>query len=254
MYDERLNITPAEKKLKMMIETGELAVIPIGFRCHTKKKMRDILNISQVSLPFDSGFFNPKSIASLIDNPKVDLKMSDNYKNNHTVCIKHENYNDPELGKGIKFKKSDYDEINSIATGTDIPDINKFLDNTYGYYTLDMTHKYVLAHYNWHKLANENISKGIVEPKLNLEKINNTMNKRLERMFDMCDTAKYIIFIFMENQGYKYMMLDEEVFPLNDLSEIERVVEKRFSIKPIVSTFEELNSADKVLKVLKISV
>jgi hypothetical protein len=237
-----------------MVKTGELAIIPIGFRCFTKSKMREILNISQASLPFDSGFFSPKSIASVIKYPKIDLNFNENYMDNHTVCKKYENYNDKRLGKGIKFQKSTYDEINSIVIGKDNQDMNKYLDTTYGYYTLDIKHKFVLAHYNWHKLADDSKSQGITEPKLNLEKINNIMNKRLERMFDMCNSAKYIIFMFMENQGYKYMMLDDEVFPLNDLTEIEQAVENKFAIKPIISTLDELNSAEKILEVLKISV
>ena len=238
-------------KLKKMIDTGEIAIIPIGFRCFTKIKTIKALNFSQKSLVFDSGFFPPSSVASVINNPIINLKYPDN-NTTHSVCIKYENYVDYTLGYGIKFKKSTYEEINSFTSSRDIKDINKYLDSTYGYYTLDLKHNFVLAHYNWHEFAHVNNSKGITNPEINIKEINNILNKRIQRMFSMCNHAKYIFFIFDEDQQYKYMMIDDYHFNLDDLTDIELAVKDTFTAKSFVTTFSEINTANKILKMLEI--
>lgn len=53
-YSEALS---AKAELKRMLDSGELAIVPVGFRCHTKNKLFEALDFSQKSLPFDNGFF-----------------------------------------------------------------------------------------------------------------------------------------------------------------------------------------------------
>ena len=99
----------------------------------------------------------------------------------------------------------------------DIKNINKYLDSTFGYYTLDLDNEFVLAHYNWHIFADKDKLKGIYDPILNIKNINNILNRRIERMLNKCNTAKYILLIFGEAQEYKYMMIDDCHFDLEDV-------------------------------------
>lgn len=239
-----------EIKLKQMVESGEIAIIPIGFRCFAKQAIQKLFGVVQESLVFDSGFFPPSSVASVLRNPTIRLKYSSDYNDSHAVCIKYENYNDPISGKGIKFQKSTYHEINSLSTGKEIDNINMYLDSTFGYYTLDLKHNFVLAHYNWHSFADINKSKGIADPAINIKNINDILNRRVQRMFDKCNSAKYIFFIFFENQSYNYMMIDNEKFDLNDLSEIKNTVNNIFGSKAFVLKMNESCSVNDIFKVI----
>lgn len=119
------------------------------------------------------------------------------------------------------------------------------------YYTLDLQHNFVLAHYNWHQFADLSLSKGIIEPKVNLGNINIILNRRINRMFDICNSAKYILFVFGEYQQYNCMAIDEHSLYLHDLQEIKAAVQTTFSAKSFVTLFSEVNSADKVLEMIK---
>lgn len=162
-----------------------------------------MLGVSQASLPFDSGFFPPASVASVLANPKINMRFDDE-KLTHSVCLKFEGCTDSAGNRGIEFKRSSYDEINTIVTSKNIENINQYLDSTFGYYTLDENHKFVLAHYNWHEFSDKSKYKGITDPTLNLEAINKSLNKRIDRLFDICNSAKYIFFIYGEYQNYEY--------------------------------------------------
>ena len=70
------NGTFVEKKIKQyknIIEinkihkTGELAIIPVGFRCHTKMLLKRDIKYRNL-LPFDNGFFPPESVVSILRN------------------------------------------------------------------------------------------------------------------------------------------------------------------------------------------
>ena len=75
----KLNPSPSEFTLQALVKNGEVAIIPIGFRCQTKLSIATELNISQATLPFDNGFFPPASVASIIRNPIVNLKYPDDF-------------------------------------------------------------------------------------------------------------------------------------------------------------------------------
>lgn len=224
---ESLNAT---QKLQKLVDIGEIAIIPIGFRCFTSGLINKKLGVSQTSMPFNSGFFSPHSIVQVFSNPEFKLEYQDK-GTTHRVCMKIENHLDPTHGKGIKFQLSSYDEINSIVTEKNIEGINKFLDSTLGYYTLDLSHKVIFAHYNWHKFANYSHSKGIIDPNKNLQILNDTMNRRITRMLETCDEAKHIFFISGETQGYNYIQIDKSFYFLNDFHELNKILTTKYGTK-----------------------
>lgn len=250
-YINRLKYrSPEEVKLSELIASGDVAIIPIGFRCFTSKKIKKDFNISYPSLPFDNGFFPISSIVSIFKDPVVNLNYPDTDCKTHTVCIKYENYQDKKYAKGIKFEKSTYDEINALVKESDSRNVNNYLDSTCGYYTLDVKHNFVLAHYNWHKYADHRYSKGIVDPFINIKNINSIMNRRISRMLEICNIAKYIFFIFYENQGYKYMMIDDDYFDLMDLSDFKDLVSDMFNAKTFVLTSDEVSDSKGLLDLI----
>lgn len=249
-YKKKLRSTSEkERYLQEMINTGSLVFLPIGFRCHTMIRFKEKVRINQKSTVFTNGFFPPDSIISVFKNPKFSLEFSD--PKTHAVCIKHEHYEDPELGIGIKFNKTTYDYINSIATDKNTKEINKYLDSTYGYYTLVKEHGFVLAHYNWHKHASQTKSKGIYNPKDNLQNINDIMNRRVARMIDECNNAKYIVCLYYENQGYNFMMIDNQIHYLNKYNKIMLLLEEMFTAKIILMNVSNIVSANEIIKLLR---
>jgi len=172
-------------------------------------------------------------------------------ESSHTVCIKNENYTDSKFGLGIKFETSTYDEINNLAKSKTQKDINKYLDSTFGYYTLDIKHGYVLAHYNWHDFADTAHSKGCTEPEYNLIKISELLNKRIERLVNICRKAKNIILVYDETQGYNFMAIDDAYFSLNDLDLIKAAVKDKFNAKSIVIKSEDIKSPYDMMRLIK---
>jgi hypothetical protein len=185
-----------------------------------------------------------------LNKPKIALNYLDDGLT-HAVCIKYEDNIDADIGRGIAFKKSSYDEINSIVTDKEIVNINKYLDSTFGYYTLDENHKFVLAHYNWHEFAQKSKSQGVTDPKLNLQKINDSLNNRIERMFALCRAAKYIFFVYGECQNYRYMKINDQCFDLKDLSGIKSTVDSKFKAQSFVGSSADFDTPDKILNSIK---
>ena len=217
--------------LRKMIKSGNMVVIPVGFRCFAKDKIKESLGISfGKTYPFDNGFFPPVSVANVLRRKKINLTNSQSNQK-HTVCLKRENYYDSVYGHGIKFTKSTYHFINSTVTNTELKNLNRYLDTSFGYYTLDIENNFVLAHYNWHKFADLEKSGGIYDPIINIQNINNTLNKRINRMFNACNKATHLIFIFVETQGYEYMIINDTHHDLKDLTIIENTVKELFSNK-----------------------
>ncbi len=243
---ELVNRNPHTIKLRRLVESGEIAIIPIGFRCHTAKVFSKKAGVELPSLPFSSGFFPPESLVSVFQNPKVDLQFDDQGKS-HAVAIKTEGYEDAEYGLGIKFESSDYQAINSLASSPEIEEINKYLDSTYGYYTIDKTHKFVLAHYNWHPFSSPQKSGGITDPAVNLKNINEMMNRRISRMLMMCEKAKHIFFVYHEGNRYKSMWIDDERMELGSFKEFDDFCSSSFGSKYSRVNTDEIISAKRLL-------
>lgn len=235
-------------ELQQMVEAGDVAIIPVGFRCHTKRWIKEKLGVKQPSLPFDSGFFSPHSVASVISNPNIFMSLGGD---DHNVCIKTEKNKDEQYGVGTAFETSTYDEINRVAESRNVENINKYLDSTFGYYTLNKEHKFVLAHFNWHPLADEKKSKGIVEPVKNLEIINGIFERRLSRMFELIDKARLVVFVFSNPPQNKYLKIDDEVFRLDDFDLLKKVmVEKAGTQSLFLDTANEPMLARDILSQL----
>lgn len=224
--------------LATMHRTGAAAIIPIGFRCSTAKFLRRRIGISQHTNPFDVGFFPPASAASLLTLPKVSLCHQD--KGSFDVCQKHENHNHPIHGNGIKFCRSSKEEIDAAVSSKEQNNINQYLDSTFGYYTLDNQHGYVLAHYNWHAFADEKHSGGCTDMFQNLKTASDTLNRRICRMMDACHAAKIAIFVFQNRQNYRHMLIDDKILDLGDLSEVREAATAAFKTKAHVVTDIEL--------------
>ena len=77
----------ARRKIIKDLESGDLAVIPIGFRCFTKIKLRELYGIDQATLPFDNGFFSPHSIASVFNSPVININYAD--QDSYALCKKN---------------------------------------------------------------------------------------------------------------------------------------------------------------------
>jgi len=256
-YQQQLQeqqILQEQKVLKNLIDNGTIAIIPIGFRCYTKMNIFKSLGLKQASLPFDAGFFSPYSIVKVLQAKKIELNYFGKEDSTHSVCIKLENYKDILLGRGIKFKKSTYEEINKLTKNKSQKDINSYLDSTFGFYTLDNKNKFVLAHYNWHFFSDDSKSEGIHDPSINIPKINTILNNRLERMFELSGKAKHVIFVYLNSQGYKYMAIDDDIHDLNDLSYLSQTAKDIIGDKCVVTHFSEVNTVSKLLEKIGLSV
>lgn len=245
-YKQELELVDSENRLSALVSSGEIAIIPIGFRCHTKIKIKNKFKIDQSSLPFDSGFFPPSSIMNVLSCPEVNLSLNED-KINHYVCIKNEPFVIGEK-KGIKFTTSSYQEINSLAISPKSPDINKYLDSTYGYYTLDVNKGFVLAHYNWHKFSNFSHSSGVHDPKINLINTSNMLNRRVKKMLSLIESSRYAFFIYYENQGYEFMLVDDVYYDLKNLDELKYFLLDKFPGKAFVGTLEDFSDASSILE------
>lgn len=237
-------------ELRRLIATEELAIIPCGLRCFTAGQIGKHLGIKQPSLPFNSGFFSPSSVANVIKNREIRLSYPDKDIKTHNVCIKEENSLDEVHGLGIKFTSSTYNEINDLASSKEAMGINKLLDSTFAYYTLDMKNGYVLAHYNWHVFASKEKSNGIYDVAENIQLINETMNRRIERMFKLCDSAKNVLFVFYNGQNYNYMKVDDTFYFLNDFTYLNKVLKERFGNKSRAILFSDIDTPKKLLNYL----
>ena len=185
-----------------MEKTEESVHIPCGFRCHTKGKMSMKYKIQKrETFPFDNGFWSPYSIKKILDNKYIHINLK-----NTVPCIKIERYMDNNK-KGIKFVESSYEEINKYIekNGYD----NKYLDSTKGYYTLLKDYGCVLAHYNWHKSS----GKKITDPKRNLKIIEETINRRKDRLENIIKNSN-TLHIYYDKANVEFIIINDEKFDL----------------------------------------
>jgi hypothetical protein len=255
-YERQLSHRSSQEdslELQRLVSEGRVAIIPVGLRCHTKGTIKRKLGIAQASLPFDSGFFSPYSVASVINNPIVEFDFENT--ESYSICIKYERYKHSKHGLGLRFRTASLQDIDSavsnILNSSSTADITEYLDSTFGYYTLNTAHQFVLAHYNWHELAKPEKSGGCTDPKTNLNKINEILNRRIERMFDMCENAEFVFFLFQRSGRYNYIMIDESAYSLHDLNIIQESAAKRFdSTTFALKVSKNLKSHD-LLKLLR---
>jgi tetratricopeptide (TPR) repeat protein len=239
----KYDFVESEVRVRCLLYSGELAIVPAGFRCYTKGVFYKKYNFKQPSLPFDSGFFPPISIATVLKNPIINITMT-----SHDVCEKYEKSFDDTLGLGIKFFISDYPSIDRLVSNS--VKCGNYLDNTKGYYTLDSKNKFILAHYNWHSTASFEKSKGVYEPLENIKEINSVLNKRIERMFNICKGAKYVLFIIGNTQNYKYMSINDDFYDLYDSEELSITLNEVFGDKAKVIFLDEALESENILALI----
>jgi hypothetical protein len=217
---------------------GAAAIIPIGFRCFTAEYLRRRIGLSQNTHPFDVGFFPPASVASILKFPQISLCIQQ--RSSFDICQKYENHKHPTHGNGIKFCRSSKQEIDLEVSDKSKGEINQYLDASFGYYTLDNRHGYVLAHYNWHAFASEKYSRGCTDMSINLKNATETLNRRIDRMMKLCHAAEVVIFVYYNPNSYEYMQIDDEICDLCDLSEVKHAAKAVFNSKAHVLTDVEL--------------
>ncbi|NWK97185.1 hypothetical protein DM806_16215 [Sphingobium lactosutens] len=229
--------------MRNRIASGELAIISAGFRCFTKAQIIKQLGIEQESLAFDSGFFPPSAVAKMLESDRIDLQQG------HTACLKFENFEHDQHGKGLRFTFSTYEEIDRLAVSPTMAGLNRLLDSTFGYYTLNIAHHYVLAHYNWHRFAagkegrNRDISG-------NIRSTGELLTKRLNRLKQKGRDAKRVLLVVGETQGYRYMMIDDALFPLDEHGEIADAARRLFGSKCQIVTLDDIATPECALALL----
>lgn len=147
----------------------------------------------------------------------------------YRVCIKDEYIEDSGGSMCIRFQESSYAEIDERISHPGQPNINRFLDSTFGYYTLDTRHGYVLAHYNWHKFACGIKGDRPESSKSWLKGAEQIMNRRLSRLDTMCRTARSILCVHDKLPSLKTLKIGPVDYQLSSHNEVEKVFEKRYS-------------------------
>jgi len=196
-----------------------------GFRCYCKLVINHQLKIKQPSMPFDSGFFPVSSIIKFMETDEIYINLK-----NTVPCIKTERFHHNNR-LGISFETSSYTQIDDYIgkNGYD----NSYLDGTKGYYTLCEDYGFVLAHYNWHKSADQSRSKGVTEPEKNINNINHILSRRKLRLLDMIDGSEKINLCFYQNQKYEFMMVNQMSYTILDdsMNLLKSYFEDRFKNK-----------------------
>ena len=230
-------------QLGELVASGDVAIISAGFRCFTKIEITKQLGIAQESLAFDSGFFPPAAVARMLSSDAI------GFQHGHVPCMKFENFEDRELGKGLRFTTSTYEEIDRLAVSPTMPNLNQMLDSTFGYYTLDIEHQYVLAHYNWHKFAAGKNGR-VWDVDENVRTTGLLLTKRLNRLKEKAERARVVLLVVGETQQYKFMMIDDAVHMLNDYAVVAEAAARLFGEKCRVVTLRDIATPQAALDLL----
>ena len=210
---------------------SKVLYIPCGFRCHTKKVMRERFGIQQASLPFDSGFFSASSIIKFMERDKFEINL-----NNTNPCIKTEDYI-KHGEKRLFFKEVNYDLINKFikTNGYD----NRYLESDKGYYTLCKEFGWIFAHYNWHPAS----KKQITNPEGNIPIINETLSRRKARLLELINESSEINLCFLNKTQdllakYHTLIINNEYHNLEDeFALLENYFKQKFEKKKIKSIY-----------------
>ena len=108
----------------------------------------------------------------------------------------------------------------------------------------------MLAHYNWHSKASVDKSGGITEPSINLKRLTDMLNRRIERMFDICNQATHILLVYYDKQGYSYMSIDDEIFQLSDYENLRSIFESKFGKNVRLVNLNDVNEPVELIKSL----
>lgn len=238
--------------LKQQLNTGELAIVPIGFRCFTKATLEAALSFNQPSLPFDFGFFPPQSLISILKCGDMNFSTTPSGQLRHEICRKLDNYLCAVKGAGIHFETSTYQEVNrQVAEDQPTNKVNQWLDNTMAYYTLNLDHGYVLAHYNWHASAPALTNDDISDHSTRMQGINDMLARRMRRFIKICQNAKFVIFAYGETQGHNYMSIDDTTFDLADISGLHAATQEHFQTPSATVRLSDIPNWGKVFNIVE---
>ena len=223
--------------IRRLAESGDIAIIPIGFRCYTKNKIQNCLGFSQPTLPFDNGFFSPDSVANVFLEPSFSLSVED--PSSFALCEKNENFYLKGYGFGVAFSTRDIDFLDhSISSTVNSIERNRFLDSTRAYYTFIPKHGFVLAHYNWHKSS----AKYFGSLESSFDEINSIYTRRIQRMFELCKKAKYVLFVYDESDS-SFLSVDSAVSDLSSFSRFHHIISKVLVADFSCCSVEQLQSS-----------
>ena len=198
---------------------GTCCFIPVGFRCSTKVTLAKN-NLVTKSLPFDSGFFPPCSITSVLREGELKLSLNEKLEPNN-FSLATLNYSG-----GINFTARVEEEIEKMSNESDTfykLGHEQLMDSpTHGYFATHLEHKFTLAHYLWTKH-----SKNYKTHYTNLiTDINKMFQRRLDYMYEICN-RNFPIFIFSRESRQDYFVNNEK-FKLDSFVELKEELNKQF--------------------------
>jgi len=167
------------------------------------------------SLPFDNGFFPPASVASVLKSGNMNLVLNNNEPGNFHFCKK--------VIDGAHFVSMPEQQIETelqLKGGYD----NELLDSTCGYYTHNIDHGYVLAHYIWHESA----GRYVTNYRNTIDDISSMFQRRLERLYEICSSHGNRFYIYYSPQQYKTLKIDNDIYDLTDMETIKDQLDKSF--------------------------
>jgi len=177
----------------------EIIHIPCGFRCHTKEVMRERFGIQQASLPFDYGFFTPRSIINFLESETCEFNL-------HNTSPVTKNF----TAHGFDFETTSYEKINdyvgygSVESFDTLPGYGRYLHpdkNAPGYYILCKDYGFVMSNYI-HPPWSKHYTSGLEQDFKNLTSI---MNRRKIRLLRWMESATTINLYMYEGRGLKFI-------------------------------------------------
>ena len=193
--------------------------IPVGFRCNTKATLIKN-NLVTRSLPFDSGFFPPHSITSVLRSGELKLTLNEKLEpmNFSLATLTYTG--------GIHFTKRSEMEILKMSNQSDSFHAlgeERLMDvPTHGYFATHLEHKFTLAHYLWTKHSQHyktHYTNLITD-------INKMFQRRLDYMYEICN-QNFPIFIFTR-EGKQDYFVNNEKFKLDSFVELKEELNKQF--------------------------
>ena len=217
----------AISKLAKLHHSGDLFCVSLGLRCNNPTKIVELIGSAQPSYPFDAGFFTPQSVLKILKKGNICCTdFIEKNSNNLLSMYKHEYY--IKNGKlGIYFKSIEFGRLNSIIDSYSNITLSArcgFLDGTLGYFTLNSSFDFILAHYIWHKKSLAQYNQGVTDVRINISKAVEILNRRIERFNHKVASSKFNIFIYGEYQGFDFMRINDNYYDLNKVGGLREYV------------------------------
>mmetsp|Transcript_6346 Transcript_6346/g.9485 ORF Transcript_6346/g.9485 Transcript_6346/m.9485 type:complete len:437 (+) Transcript_6346:238-1548(+) len=200
----------------LLTTTKSILLVPAGLRCWTRPVLRQ-LGLVGASLPFDNGYFTPRTVLELLHSDKNIF----NFTTKSTTClIKHGEF----IGGSISFQQADCDALVHLYKTNNysaiLPNGSQLADppDSDFFITRHLQTNMILAHYGYRFDSNYsqcNDSDILVHDQAKFR-------RRLNRLRDHClDPNTDIWFIFIHSQQNIHTIqidsLHLEIFSTSDL-------------------------------------